>query len=277
MARRRGAPARLLERERSRRWWRRGAPARVRYSWAAWAPPCASVTTRTTHAPAPCPEIPAEAGARLTLGHAPRAVRVLGEPEHGLRVAAGVEGRRYLELAGAADGRGYLRATGARAALPPPQPRRLLAPRARRAVAGRDRPRRRAPRLLARRDRGRRGLARPLSTSLSSGAGWTPGARLPGRRAVRRPRRGGVRWSTASPIALVERGWRLAPDLLDRLWGTAFLDAGRAECSAECLRAPHLRAHHARLGARSSARTSAFVRAPRPLPLRRRHPLTSLD
>jgi outer membrane protein assembly factor BamA len=37
------------------------------------------------------------------------------------------------------------------------------------------------------------------------------------------------------PLALIERGRSVLPVYLDRLWGTAFVDAGRTWCSDDCL------------------------------------------
>jgi hypothetical protein len=49
-------------------------------------------------------------------------------------------------------------------------------------------------------------------------------------------RRPGARGSVEArvPLALVERGYRLVPAFLDRVWGTGFVDAGAAWCSDEC-------------------------------------------
>jgi hypothetical protein len=38
------------------------------------------------------------------------------------------------------------------------------------------------------------------------------------------------------PIALVERGYKLVPAFLDRLWGAAFVDGGAAWCLDDCPR-----------------------------------------
>jgi hypothetical protein len=155
-------------------------------------------------------------------------------PEDGWTAAATVEGRRYVRaLPGERAARGYLR-TGGRV-------------HGYQAVGGGGYARAvLAARGLAAADVGTRspgfsaggplggGLAGPLATGTGMGSvlrfpvrGYPAGTRF-GDRAL------GGTLEARIPIALVERGHRLLPVYLDRLWGTAFADGASAWCSAEC-------------------------------------------
>lgn len=80
------------------------------------------------------------------------------------------------------------------------------------------------------------GFAGPLSTGLGIGGeldfpvrGYAAGSQY-GDRAVA----GSIEYR--QPIALVERGYKLVPAFLDRLWGAAFVDGGAAWCLDDCPR-----------------------------------------
>ncbi|WP_420129422.1 hypothetical protein [Longimicrobium sp.] len=80
------------------------------------------------------------------------------------------------------------------------------------------------------------GIGLPLSTGLGIGGeldfpvrGYAEGAQV-GDRAIS----GSVEYR--QPIALVERGYKLVPAFLDRLWGAAFVDGGTAWCLDDCPR-----------------------------------------
>jgi Tol biopolymer transport system component len=80
------------------------------------------------------------------------------------------------------------------------------------------------------------GMGAPLSTGLGIGGeldfpvrGYAAGTKF-GDRAIG----GSVEYR--QPIALVERGYKLVPAFLDRLWGAAFVDGGAAWCLDDCPR-----------------------------------------
>jgi hypothetical protein len=184
------------------------------------------------------PELAPDAGAVLTLGRSTvRAFDFSVTPEEGWLNAVTVEGRRYTRaLPGEqGDARGYVRVAGRSQAYRPLP----WGGFARHVVAGR---------ILAAADVGSRspgfsvgglyggGIASPLGAGLGIGGeldfpvrGYGEGAQF-GDRAVA----GSVEYRF--PIALVERGYRLLPVFLDRLWGAAFADGGAAWCLDDCPR-----------------------------------------
>jgi hypothetical protein len=233
-----GDLAQLLERERSASLVGTAVRRRLRsYSWAS-----AGGSVRERHyafddGRAGAPELPAEAGAALTLGHSTtRRFEYSVSPEQGFVAAASLAGRRYLDaLPDGRDGRSYVRATGrAQHYLPlhvGGYARHVLAARV---SGGVDRGAF-TPGYTLGGYEGGAVSASPLSTFIPSGGrlelpvrGYRDGLQF-GDRAVA----GTLEYRF--PIALVERGYRLLPVYLDRLWGTAFVDAGRTECSADCL------------------------------------------
>lgn len=181
------------------------------------------------------PELAPDVGAVLTVGRSTvRAYELSVSQEEGWLGAVTVEGRRYTRaLAPGEDVRGYVRVAGrAQAFRPLP-----WGGFARHVVAGR---------LLAAADVGSRspgfsvgglyggGVAAPLSAGLGIGGevdfpvrGYGEGTQL-GDRALA----GSLEYRF--PIALVERGYRLVPLFLDRVWGTAFADGGAAWCLDDC-------------------------------------------
>jgi Tol biopolymer transport system component len=181
------------------------------------------------------PELVPDVGAVLTVGRSTvRGFDFSVTPEEGWLTAVTVEGRRYTrEIETAPDVRGYVRVAGRTQAYRPLP----WGGFARHVVAGR---------LLAAADVGSRspgfavgglyggGIAQPLSAGLGIGGeldfpvrGYGEGAQL-GDRAV------AASLEYRFPIALVERGYRLLPFFLDRLWGTAFADGGAAWCLDDC-------------------------------------------
>jgi hypothetical protein len=154
--------------------------------------------------------------------------------EDGWLAAGTVQGRRYTRaLAGEARPRGYLRLAGRTAGY-----RSLAGGGFARPVL--------AARLLAAADLGSRSpgfwaggveggaFAGPLGTGLGLGStlefpvrGYPEGSQA-GDRALA----GSL--EARLPVALVERGWRLVPAFVDRVWGAGFVDAGSAWCSEEC-------------------------------------------
>jgi dipeptidyl aminopeptidase/acylaminoacyl peptidase len=183
------------------------------------------------------PDLAPDAGAVLTLGRSTvRAFEFSVTPEEGWLNAVTVEGRRYTrELEGSPDVRGYVRVAGRTQAYRPLP----WGGFARHVVAGR---------LLAAADVGSRspgfsvgglyggGIASPLAAGLGIGGeldfpvrGYAEGSQY-GDRAVS----GSLEYRF--PIALVERGYRLVPAFLDRVWGTAFADGGAAWCLDDCPR-----------------------------------------
>jgi len=181
------------------------------------------------------PALAPDAGAVLTVGRSTvRSYDFSVTPEEGWLTALTVEGRRYTrEIETAPDVRGYVRVAGRTQAFRPLS----WGGFARHVIAGR---------LLAAADVGSRSpgfavgglyggsVATPLSAGLGIGGevdfpvrGYSEGSQL-GDRAVA----GSLEYRF--PLALVERGYRLVPVFLDRLWGTAFVDGGAAWCLDDC-------------------------------------------
>ncbi|MFL5382059.1 MAG: hypothetical protein ACJ8GN_06055 [Longimicrobiaceae bacterium] len=236
-----GGPTRidLLERERSA-----SAVAtftRPRFRSYGWLSLGASLRDRELQwsNPALAPSIeldrPPELGAIATLGvSTARAYDFSISTQDGFVAAASVEGRRATRpREGEAVHRGYTRADG-----------RLQAYRgfrgwgfarhvlALRAVGGADFGS--SPQYFAVGGTTGDGVAFPLSTGAALGGtrdlfvrGWEDATQF-GDRAVA----GTAEWRF--PLALVERGFRLVPVNLDRLWGTAFVDGGTAWCVEGC-------------------------------------------
>ena len=181
------------------------------------------------------PELPAEAGAAATLGYSTaRGFAYSVSQENGFVAAGSVEGRRYLDAIEGTDGRGYVRTTGRVQQYIPFRAwgysRHVLALRV---AGGADRGTFTPGYSLG----GTAGgvSAYPLSTFVALGdeldlpvRGYGEATQY-GDRAVA----GTIEWRF--PLALVQRGFRLTPAYLDRLWGTAFVDAGRTWCSLDCL------------------------------------------
>jgi hypothetical protein len=183
------------------------------------------------------PELVPDAGAVLTLGRSTvRGFEFSVTPEQGWLNAVTVEGRRYLrEVEDSPEVQGYVRVAGRTQGYRPLP----WGGFARHVVAGR---------LLAAADVGSRspgfavgglyggGIGSALSAGLGIGGeldfpvrGYGEGSQL-GDRAVA----GSLEYRF--PIALVERGYRLLPVFLDRVWGTAFADGGAAWCLDDCPR-----------------------------------------
>lgn len=181
------------------------------------------------------PELVPDLGAVLTIGRSTvRAFEFSVTPEEGWLTAVTLEGRRYTRPIGDdTEPRGYVRVAGRTQAYRP----FAWGGFARHVVAAR---------VLAAADVGSRspgfavgglyggGVASPLSAGLGIGGeldfpvrGYGEGSQL-GDRAVA----GSLEYRF--PIALVERGYRLFPLFLDRLWGTAFADGGAAWCLDDC-------------------------------------------
>ncbi|HEU4882049.1 MAG TPA: hypothetical protein VFT45_07390 [Longimicrobium sp.] len=184
------------------------------------------------------PELASDLGAVLTVGRSTaRAFEFSVSQEEGWTNSLTVEGRRYTRTLGdQTEPPGYIRVAGrsqrydhfgrgGRFARP------VLAMRA-----------------LAAADVGSRspgfsvgglyggGLGSPLSTGLGIGGeldfpvrGYAEGTQF-GDRAIS----GSVEYR--QPIALVERGYKLVPAFLDRLWASAFVDGGAAWCLDDCPR-----------------------------------------
>jgi WD40-like Beta Propeller Repeat len=192
------------------------------------------------------PELVPDVGAVLTLGRSTvRAFDFSVTPEEGWLTALTLEGRRYTRgLGDETEPQGYLRIAGRTQGYRPFP----WGGFARHVIAGR---------LLAAADVGSRspgfsvgglyggGIAGPLSAGLGIGGeldfpvrGYGEGSQL-GDRALS----GSLEYRF--PIALVERGYRLVPLFLDRVWGTAFADGGAAWCLDDCPRvlAPSREAH----------------------------------
>ena len=195
-------------------------------------------------APATPPEVPAEAGGAVTLGYSTaRDYEYSVSPEEGFVAAASVEGRRYLEDVfldndpGDGQGeavRGYVRTTGRAQHYLPFRgwgfARHVLGVRV---AGGADRGAFTPGYTVGGTEGGV--SAFPLSTYVTMGdqlelpvRGYREGV-LFGDRAVA----GTLEWRF--PLALIERGRSVIPVYLDRLWGTAFVDAGRTWCSEDCL------------------------------------------
>jgi hypothetical protein len=193
------------------------------------------------------PELAPDLGAVLTVGRSTaRGYDFSISQEEGWTNSLTVEGRRYTRALGdQANPPGYIRVAG----------------RSQRFDAfGRGGAFARpvlAARVLAAADVGSRspgfsvgglyggGIGGPLSTGLGIGGeldfpvrGYAEGAQF-GDRAVS----GSVEYR--QPIALVERGYKLVPAFLDRVWAAAFVDGGAAWCLDDCPRflAPSREAH----------------------------------
>jgi hypothetical protein len=182
------------------------------------------------------PDLPAEAGGAATLGYSTsRRYEYSVSPENGFAVAGSVEGRRYLDAIGDDEsGRGYLRTTGRAQHYLPfnawGYARHVLGLRV---AGGADRGAFTPGYTIG--GTGGGVSAFPLSTFVSLGAeldlpvrGYADGTQFGDRAAA-----GTLEWRF--PVALVQRGYRVMPIYLDRVWGTAFVDAGRTWCSADCL------------------------------------------
>ena len=233
-------PSALLERERSASLVATFLRPRFRSIW--WASTGVNLRNRDfvladpDSAPdvAP-PELVPDLGAVLTLGRSTvRAYEFSVTPEEGWLTAVTLEGRRYTRaLEDETEPRGYVRVAGRTQGYRP----FAWGGFARHVIAGR---------VLAAADVGSRspgfavgglyggGIASPLSAGLGIGGeldfpvrGYAEGSQL-GDRAVA----GSVEYRF--PIALVERGYRLIPLFLDRVWGTAFADGGAAWCLDDC-------------------------------------------
>lgn len=155
--------------------------------------------------------------------------------EEGWTGALTVQGRRYTRALDAEPApRGYVRVAGRTAGFLP-----LAAGSFARPVL--------AARVLAAADVGSRspgfwaggptggGFAAPLGAGLGLGSildfpvrGYPAGSQA-GDRAL------GASLEARVPLALVERGYRLVPLFVDRLWGAAFSDVASAWCSDRCL------------------------------------------
>jgi Tol biopolymer transport system component len=192
-----------------------------------WADPRVSDTLR---------DIPLDVGAVATLGHSTvRGYAYSISPENGFTVSGTAQARRYTRpFAGDADATGYLRLTGRSRAYQGFRGAGF----ARHALAGR---------ANTGADFGPRSPG--FTVGGASGSGSLPiGVDLQLGRALGFPLRGypegvqqGDRAFSASaeyrfPLALVERGYRLLPLFLDRLWGDVFADAGGAWCTRDCER-----------------------------------------
>jgi Tol biopolymer transport system component len=183
----------------------------------------------------PLPSLAPDLGFAVTAGRSTaRAYDFSISREEGWLAAATVQGRRYTRTLGEdRTPRGYLRVAGRTAGYLPIADAGF----ARAVLAGR---------LLAAADVGSRspghwvggaeggGFAGPLGT----GAGISSTLEFPvrgypaGSQAGDRAVAGSL--EARVPLALVERGHRLVPAFLDRVWGSAFLDAGAAWCADAC-------------------------------------------
>jgi Tol biopolymer transport system component len=180
-------------------------------------------------------DIPPEVGGVVTLGHSTaRAYDFSIGPQDGMVAAASLEGRRFTRaLEGDDEVRGYVRST-ARAQFYRGFDAWGFAHHviALRAAAGADAGSRAPGYSLG--GEGGLGTGGVLGTAFGLGSeldyplrGYPTGAQYGDRVAV----------GTAEyrfPLALVERGAGLIPLYLDRLWGTAFADAGAAWCLEIC-------------------------------------------
>lgn len=178
---------------------------------------------------------PPDVGAVATLGYSTsQAYDFSISTQRGFVAAASVEGRRFTRpVEGESERRGYVRTTGRVQGYQgldlPGFARHVLAARL---VGGADA----GTRSPGYRVGGTGGVATafPVYTGFVLGdelelplRGYPDGAQV-GDRAVA---------ATAEyrfPLALVERGARVLPLFLDRLWGTAFVDAGTAWCVEFC-------------------------------------------
>ncbi len=235
----------LLERERSASLVATFTRPRFRsFSWLSFGVGARQRDYQYRGVAATAPDPPAEAGGAATLGYSTaRDYEYSVSQEEGFVAAASVQGRRYLEEVylnnGPDDGpgdadRGYLRTTGRAQHYLPfhawGYARHVLGLRV---AGGADRGTLTPGYSLGGTGGGVSGF--PLSTYVTMGGrlglpvrGYREGV-LFGDRAVA----GTLEWRF--PLALIERGRSVLPLYLDRLWGTAFVDAGRTWCSAECL------------------------------------------
>lgn len=181
------------------------------------------------------PPIPAEVGGAATLGVSrTRAYEYSISQERGWVAAATAEGRRYVQPIGdEAEPRGYLRFSGRSHGYQPLAlggfSRHALAVRLQGGgVTGQ------RPPLFHVGGIGSDPIGYPLSTFVSIGSavdlplrGYDSGVQS-GDRAVA----GSAEYRF--PVALVERGYRLVPVYLDRVWGALFADAAAAWCVEAC-------------------------------------------
>lgn len=184
------------------------------------------------------PELAPDLGAVLTVGRSTaRGFEFSVSQEEGWTNSLTVEGRRYTRpLGDQTEPPGYIRVAGRSQRYDTFGRGGLFA----RPVL--------AMRLLAAADVGSRspgfsvggqtggGFGSPLSTGTGIGGeldfpvrGYAAGAQF-GDRAIS----GSVEYR--QPIALVERGYKLVPAFVDRLWGAAFIDGGAAWCLDDCPR-----------------------------------------
>jgi hypothetical protein len=179
------------------------------------------------------PHVPAEVGGAATLGYSTsRGYAYSVSPENGFVAAGSLEGRRYLD---AEDGTpGYVRATGRAQQYLPFRAwgysRHVVALRV---AGGADRGSL-TPGYTLGGEGGGVG-AFPLSTFVSLGNDVDLPVRGYAERAQFGDRAAAASAEWRFPVALVERGHRLLPLYLDRVWGALFLDAGRTWCSEDCL------------------------------------------
>lgn len=183
------------------------------------------------------PERPSDLGAVLTVGRSTaRAFDFSISQEEGWTNSLTLEGRRYTEPIGdATEPRGYIRIAG----------------RSQRYDAfgrvGFARPVL-AARVLAAADVGSRSpgfsvgglygssVGTPLSTGLGIGGELDFAVRGYPEAAQRGDRAVAATIEYRHPLALVERGYRLVPAFLDRLWAGAFAEGGAAWCLDDCPR-----------------------------------------
>jgi hypothetical protein len=235
-------PTALLEREREASATLTFRRARYRsYAWLSggasvrklkleWDDPTAPGARSTGFA-----EAPTDLGAIATAGYSTaRSYAFSISPEQGFTTAVSVEGRRYARpFLDETEPAGYLRLIGRQQAYHAMAlggfARHVLAFRA---AAGGD-VGSRSPGLKVG-GTGGVSVAGPLGTSLGLGENLA----FPVRGYPSGSERGDRAFSATGeyrfPIALVERGYRLVPVALDRVWGTAFADAGAAWCVAAC-------------------------------------------
>jgi hypothetical protein len=235
-------PTALLEREReasatltfrrpryrSYSWLSAGASARslVREWDDAAAPGAGAVTLR---------DVPADLGAVASAGRSTvRSFAFSISPEQGYSTSLSVQGRRFAQpFAGETERSGYLRLIGRQQAYHAMDvagfARHVLAFRA---AAGGD-VGSRSPGMKVG-GAGGGSVAGPLGTSLDLGESLAFPVRGYPSGAERGDRAFSATGEYRFPIVLVERGYRMWPISLDRVWGTAFADAGAAWCVAAC-------------------------------------------
>jgi len=180
-------------------------------------------------------DVPTDLGAVASTGYSRvREFAFSISPEQGFLAALSAQGRRYASpFEGETDPTGYLRLIGRTQAYHAMElggfARHVLALRA---AAGGD-VGSRSPGMKVG-GTGGVSVAGPLGTSLGLGDAVT----FPVRGYASGSERGDRAFSATGeyrfPIALVERGYRLLPVYVDRLWGAAFADAGAAWCVAAC-------------------------------------------